>query len=263
MKKQLIYATVALLALTVASCRQEPIMEYRNEAGVYFTGFTAKYTFVEHMDMLEQGRGVLNVPVKITGLAQQERRTFRAAVYTAEDLWLEDENPADAAMYTIGEGYVEAGMYEGTLPVTINYTQAMDEREYTVYLHIIASDDFPVTDLNGQPLRMTFGSVITKPENWDNRLKRVFGEYSDSWYAQILKWTGLTSLPYYYTMGANQPNITPEQAERWPMSLNEAKVWGFLVLERLTEYNNTHPGQEMVHEDGPFEGQPVKMGTQL
>ncbi len=254
---------IALWMLTGAACRQEPIMDYRQQAGVYFTGFTAKYTFVEHMDMLEQGRGVLNVPVKITGIAHDGRRTFKAALYTAEELWLEGENPADPAMYTIGEGYVEAGMYDGTLPVTINYKPAMDEREYTVYIHIVASDDFPVTDLNGQPLRMTFGNVMTKPENWENRLKRYFGEYSDSWYAQILKWTGRTSLPWYYTLGANQPNITPEQAERYPMTLNEVKVWAFLVLERLTEYNNTHPGNEMVHGDGPFEGQPVKMGTSL
>jgi hypothetical protein len=251
----------ALSALLSASCSREPIMEYRNESGVYFTNFAAKYTFVENMNMLEQGSGVLNVPVRITGLAQDGRRTFKAAVYTAEDLYIEGETPAEAGMYAIGEGYVEAGMFEGTLPVTINYKPQMDEREYTAYIHIIPSDDFPVTDLNGQPLRLTFGNVITRPENWTSRLQRYFGEYSDSWYAQILKWTGKASLPYYYTMGADQPGITAEQAERWPMSLNEVKVYAFLVMEALAEWKNDNPGKEMLHEDGPMEGQPVKMGT--
>lgn len=264
MKKQLynlIFAAAVLPVLCLASCKKEEIIDYVNEPGVYFANFTSKFTFVENLDKLEEGHALLNIPVKITGLAADHRRTFTAVLYEADDLYKEDENPADASMYTVGEGYVEAGMYDGTLPVTINYDPRMDSKEYTTFLHIIPSDDFGVTDLYGQPIKLVFGNVISKPENWDGYLKRYFGNYSNSWYKQILEWTGLPSLPYKYMQGANQPGITPEEAERWPMSMHEVKVYAYLVKELYTEWKNDNGGQDMIHQDGEFKGQAVKMGN--
>lgn len=258
----ILFIAAALTLVALPSCKQQPIMDYQQEAGVYFANFSSKFTFVEHLDKLEEGHAVLNIPVRITGLASDQRRTFKAIVYEDKELFEDNELiPADADMYTIGEGYVEAGMYDGTLPLTINYRPKMDEKEYTVFLTIIPTDDFPVVDLFGQPVGITFGNVITKPENWNSKLQRYFGNYSNSWYKQILEWTGLSSLPYWYVMGADQPNITPEEAERWPMSLNEVKVYAYLVRELLTEWKNDNPGKTMVHLDGEFEGQEVKMGN--
>lgn len=259
--RSFLFAALSAAAFCAHSCKQEQTIDYEQAPGVYFTSIDMKFTFVENQEMLAEGKGLVNVPVKITGFAADHRRTFTAVRYEPDGIYREGEVPATPDMFSLGEGWVDAGMYEGVLPVTINYKPAMDENEYTVYLRRVYSDDFPIGDLNDDVLRITFGNIVTKPENWESNLKRYFGEYSDSWYQQILAWTGLSSLPYKYTMGAHQPGITEEEAARWPMLLAEVKVWAFLVSEKLADYNNDHPGNELTHQDGPMKDQPVRMGT--
>ena len=86
-------------------------------------------------------------------------------------------------------------------------------------------------------------------------INNYFEEYSDSWYRFILDATGLPSLPYWSPRGSADPN-NPDP-ERWTMTGTEVKAYAALVKEKLTEYNNEHPGNPLKHEDGEYKGQPA------
>ncbi|OKZ39650.1 MAG: hypothetical protein BHV82_14405 [Odoribacter sp. 43_10] len=110
--------------------------------------------------------------------------------------------------------------------------------------------------MNGRVFSLYITNKIGRPANW-SQLNNYFGEYSDSWYRFILDATGLPSLPYWSPRGSADPN-NPDP-ERWTMTGTEVKAYAALVKEKLTEYNNEHPGNPLKHEDGEYKGQPVTM----
>ena len=168
----------------------------------------------------------------------------------------EDTITAEESMYELLSGSVSAGSYQGQLQVKINYSPLLDDSVYVTRLRVVATEDFPVTDLNGRVFSLYITNKIGRPANW-SQLNNYFGEYSDSWYRFILDATGLPSLPYWSPRGSADPN-NPDP-ERWTMTGTEVKAYAALVKEKLTEYNNEHPGNPLKHEDGEYKGQPVTM----
>lgn len=68
---------------------------------------------------------------------------------------------------------------------------------------------------------------------------------------------GFPPSPIGLPRGSADPN-NPDP-ERWTMTGTEVKAYAALVKEKLTEYNNEHPGNPLKHEDGEYKGQPVTM----
>lgn len=248
---------VLFIVTFVFGCGKDDIMMYEQNPGVYFnydqnSRPESKYSFFENPDKVIVGYDSIYVPLKINGLAVDYDRYVDVMVVDTSK-----KNTALPKMYSFGRGIIKANMYVGTFPIRINYTEELDESTRTVVLRIIPNSDFQVTDLRAVNALITFGNVAMQPENW-NKLKTYFGDYSNSWYSFILRSTGRKSLPYKYYGGASQAP-TPEEALKWPMTAAEVSAIAFQVKEILTEYNNTHPGEPLTHEDGEFKGQPVKM----
>lgn len=251
---KLIVSLLTLLAIgSIQSCEQEKIEIYKQEAGVFFSGFQTIYSFVENINKIEQGYDIVKIPVLITGKAVDKDRVF-GVVFDKQDTL----HTAEDGMITLEGGIVTAGSYGGYIAVKINYSNKLDDSIYVARIGIKGSEDFTVIDLNGGNYSIQFGNIFTRPENW-NKLQVYFGPYSNSWYKFILQTTELPSLPYKYSYGKDEPSITPEEAERWPMNMHEVKSYAMLVKTALADYNNDHPNNPLKHEDGDKIGQPVVM----
>ena len=245
---QLIIIASALFA--GVSCSKEKVTLYTEAPGIYFNGFSTTYNFTEHPENVEIGCDTVNIPFLITGSAMDKERVIKVRLSP------EDTITAEESMYELLSGSVPAGSYQGQLQVKINYSPLLDDSVYVTRLRVVATEDFPVTDLNGRGFSLYITNKIGRPANW-SQLNNYFGEYSDSWYRFILDATGLPSLPYWSPRGSADPN-NPDP-ERWTMTGTEVKAYAALVKEKLTEYNNEHPGNPLKHEDGEYKEQPVTM----
>lgn len=246
-----LFATL-LITILIVGCKQDEMMMYEQNAGVYFNGVQPSYTFFENPDKVDIGYDSVYAALKITGSAVNYDRYVEVEVVDTSR-----NHTALAKMYSFEKGIIKANEYVGSIPFRINYTKELDDSAHVVVLRILPSKEFPVTDLNRKLGHITFGNVAMKPENW-SELSRVFGDYSHSWYAFILKASGRKNLPCKYVSGWAQAGITPEEAERWPMTRAEVRAIGYQVKEVLVEYNNTH-SEPLKHEDGEFKDQNVKM----
>ncbi len=253
MKKTIIPKIIKTLAvgLLLSACGKEGIMLYKEAPGIYFNSNATTYSFVENVRNLELGCDTVNIPVLVTGSAVDFERVVDMAVATEDTLLT-----AESSMYDILGGSIAPGEYSGVIKVQINYIPALDDSVYVACFKLNATKDFPVTDLNQTHFLLSITNKLTQPANW-SRLQPTFGNYSNSWYKFILETTGLSSIPYWNSLGSADPaNPDPE---RWTMTYNELKAWAAMVKVALTDYNNQHPGNPLRHEDGEYVGQVVSM----
>ncbi|MEG2278368.1 MAG: DUF4843 domain-containing protein [Odoribacter sp.] len=242
-------AALSLLFL-FNSCKKEEIMIYEPSAAVYFSEYSRTYTFVENMDRLEIGNDTLKIPVQISGMTADYKRTVRMEVVESDTL-----NTASKEMYRLIDGYVNAQNYKGYVPVRINYTKDLDDSVYVLRVRLVATEDFPGVDLEKKVISISMTNKLTEPSNW-RRLKSSFGPYSDSWYRFILLKTGLASIPYWsYNGSADSNNPDPE---KWTMTYAEMKAYAALTKVELDKYNRSPKGP-LLHEDGPQKDKPVMM----
>ncbi len=251
MKKKYTILGSCLFLLSLVACQKESIMLYEQASGIYFNGSSTTYSFIENVKNLEWGSDTINLPVLITGAAVDYDRDIKVEAAVDDTLMT-----AESHMYKILGGYIPANEYSGLIKVQINYSEELDDSIYVACFRIRPCEHFPVTDLNEFTYMLSFTNKFTIPSNWNNRLKRFFGDYSDSWYTYILQVTGLSSLPYWSNQGSNDPN-NPDP-ERWTMTYDEVKAYAAMVKVALTKYNNAHPGNPMLHGE-PIAGKPVSM----
>lgn len=243
---------ILALASVFAGCSKDNIMMYKQDATIYFSGGETKYTFVENQDKLSQGYDYVVIPVKVSGFALDKDRTFNIAEDKTDTL-----HTAEAGMIEFESGIIPANSYVGSVRVKINYKKVMDDSIYVSRVKMIPNDDFKTLNLNFGHYSISFGNIISIPENW-SRLKTYFGNYSNSWYAFMLRTSGLPSFPYKYTTGA--ADKAPDAA-RWPMTIHEVQAHAAVVRDSLNKYNERNPLKNLKHEDGEFKDQLVKMGN--
>lgn len=251
----IIFLFVSLI-VSMQSCKQEKIEIYKQEAGVYFDPELPRsvYTFTENLDKIDVGYDYINIPVLISGSAADADREFDVVFMKDDTL-----HTAKDGMLEIAKGLVRANSYGGHIQVKVNYSKLLDDSIYVARIRIVQSEDFPAVDLSARTLSVSFGNIFAEPENW-NKLKRYFGNvYSNSWYKWVLKTSGYSSLPYKYSRGSDHSGITPEEAKRWPMRLEEIQSISAKVKIALVKYNNDNPGNPMRHEDGDKKGELVTM----
>lgn len=247
MKKN-IYGLLAGAVFLLAGCEKEEIGEFRSGDGLYFTNAISTYNFTENYDHQLLGRDTLNILVSVTGNASETDREFlvepvKDSLYTAED-----------GMYELLPGVVKAHEFQGTVPVIIYYSKKLDDSVYVARIKLKGNEYFPDENLFDKNYSVQFSNKISMPENW-SRLKSRFGDYSNSWYAFILRTTGLAYIPYW-----SSPTSTnnPDPKRYW-MNYNDLAPYVSQVKVAWTDYNNAHPNDPMLHEDGEKKGKPVIM----
>lgn len=249
--RKILYIVSLVYVSLFMSCDSSDIMKYEEASGIYFNGSSTGYSFVENINNKELGSDTIKIPVMITGFAKDFAREVKIEVDKADTL-----HTASDDMFEILSGEVPANEYYGYVSLKVNYTKALDDSVYVARFKMLATEFFPVTDLNGYNFGVSITNKFTQPANW-GRLRSTFGEYSNSWYTFILKETGLSSIPYWsYNGSADANNPDPE---RWTMTYVEMKAYAAKVKVALADYNNDHPGNPLKHEDGQFKGQIITM----
>lgn len=251
MKNTNIILVVLFVCISIFSCKKDKIDIYEQDASVYFNGAQPVYSFFENPDKVEVGFDTVYAPIKISGSAVDYDRYVNVEVVDTAK-----RHTALPKMYALERGVVKANEYVGSVPVRINYTKELDDSSRVLVLRISSNEDFRLNDFS-QLSHISFGNVAMRPENW-TMLSRVFGNYSNSWYAFILKTLDMNSIPCKYSAGEFQSGITKEEAERWPMTYAEMAALGYVVKLALIEYNNTHD-EPMQHEDGQYKDTDVSM----
>ena len=150
---QLIIIASALFA--GVSCSKEKVTLYTEAPGIYFNGFSTTYNFTEHPENVEIGCDTVNIPFLITGSAMDKERVIKVRLSP------EDTITAEESMYELLSGSVPAGSYQGQLQVKINYSPLLDDSVYVTRLRVVATEDFPVTDLNGRVVSLYITNKIT------------------------------------------------------------------------------------------------------
>lgn len=235
---------------TISSCNKDEIDVYEKAPGIYFNGYSTTYNFLENPNNKVLGCDTVNIPFLITGESVNYERNIKIR------LAVEDTITAPDGVYEILPGSVPADSYQGILPVKINYSPLLDDSVYVTKFRIVATDEFPIVDLNRGVFKLFITNKFEQPANWE-RLQSHFGNYSDSWYRFILEVTKLPSIPYWSYQGSKDKN-NPDP-ERYPMTYNEMRAYRALVNEALTKYNNAHPGNPLKHEDGKYKGQVITL----
>lgn len=251
MKFNVFIGCLALVSFLFGSCEREGVTMYEESPTVYFGESYRSYTFVENMDRIKIGFDTIKLPLQISGSAVDRVREVVMEAVLDDTL-----HTAEADMFSVGKGFIEANEYKGYIPLRVNYLRVLDDSVYQIRLRLVANKDFPGVDLYGYTFTVSLTNKLTQPSNW-SRIKNYFGPYSNSWYRFILETTGLTSIPYWSTNGSSDKN-NPDP-ERWTMTLYEVKAYAAMVKVALEDYNRKHPQDPLKHEDGEEKGKPVTM----
>lgn len=225
----------------LASCNKEELPYYGDIAGVYFNGASWSYSFLEDPS---KSLDTLKVPVLITGMNKDYERIFQVEV-------IADSTSAPNELYQILDGRVEAGKFEGILPVVVHKADILSDTIFRIVVKLIPTEDFSEFRMGRSFYSVKFTAKLIQPANW-GWLKYYFGDFSTLWWSKIIEWTGRGSLPYYPTH--------PDK-ETWWMPEYTLRVYQDLVRERLTEYNAEleHQDNPLTHNDGEKAGLPVSM----
>ena len=190
---------------------------YEESPTVYFGESYRSYTFVENMDRIKIGFDTIKLPLQISGSAVDRVREVVMEAVLDDTL-----HTAEADMFSVGKGCIEANEYKGYIPLRVNYLRVLDDSVYQIRLRLVANKDFPGVDLYGYTFTVS-----------------------------------LTSIPYWSTNGSSDKN-NPDP-ERWTMTLYEVKAYAAMVKVALEDYNRKHPQDPLKHEDGEEKGKPVTM----
>lgn len=231
------FGVFSFFSVLFFSCEKSEIPIYEQCAGLFFSSSKYSYSFVEDPD---QTNKILKLQVDITGDTTAYDREFTVATPKNDTV-----TTAQPDQYKIGKGIVKAGEFSGYVEVEVFRDDRIKMEVAKVSLEIQPSEVFPETKLNASNIEVSFTAMIMKPANWDKYLKYYFGvEYSDSWWAFILKATGRTSLPCWPTGAKTDPDT-------WWMSTSELSNLHALVKIAFLKYNAEH-SVPLKHEDGIY-----------
>lgn len=245
MKRQYIIISLLLALLSTTSCKNEDTTMFASPAGVYFDNDSTLYSFAENFNNKEWGSDTIKLFIGISGDPVPYARPISVTLH--EDSF----NTAKTEMFDFLQGEIPADSLNGIIPVKLNYTGAeMDSVQYKFKVRLVPNEHFAETDLFKHIHKIYVTAMMTQPINW-KKVKKYFGNYSNSWYSFILTQFEMSYIPYW--TGKNNPD-----PEKYNMPNNTFQAYVNKVRVALDEYNQTHD-TPLLHEDGEFKGLPVTM----
>lgn len=248
--KKIIYSLLLLCVMSsLFSCEQVEVMIFEQRAGVSFTGGrTDSYSFISSGGAKTY---TVIIPVVTLGDSANYDRKVEIVVWEGDGKKMNTTSHPD--YYEIGEGVIPAGEFQGEIPVTLKYYEALDNKIDTIYFKLRPTNDFPYGGYDDGVFRLTVTNTLIKPKNWYS-LATYFGTaYSRSWYSFILGVVGMTYIPY---PAANEVDMLPGDHvwTYFEMIANVGKVRAALI-----QYNIDHPTDPLTHDEGPNIDDPVQM----
>lgn len=229
-----------LCNLAFFSCEKQTFPLYKQRAGIYFATSSTTYSFSQNP---AEKTVTIDIPISISGDSTIHDRPVRVKIIRDSVTTVEEQ------MYEIQPAIVKAGKFSCSLPVVFHYDERMDTTQFAILFTIEATEDFPLTNLNKRNSRVIVTNKIIKPENWDQALAFVFGDYSTRWWKFITEKTNRTSFPYW-----------PRNAdkEKWWMTQAEVSIYQSFMRLELAKYNAEHK-DPLTHDDGAKPNQTVVM----
>jgi hypothetical protein len=206
MKKSIHYIYLFAFALILGSaCKKSSLVKYDQPDMLYIykdfnsaTRDSTTYSFA--IQSASKQYDTVWVPVRIMGVAKDYDREVSLAAVDSLSTAVEGTD------YEFVKAIVPAGTYATQLPVKVLRSTSMKDHELRLTIEIKASKDFQPgisnsaaisTSTPGADTRylIKINDFLTKPDNWDTRLKYYFGTYSQVKYAFIIQATGRAVFP--------------------------------------------------------------------
>lgn len=184
----------------LAGCEKNEVPAYSDLDKVYFyerrpnpynpfvteRAEEVSYSFATKSSTLTEGR--LEIKVCLQGRVDDRRdRVVRAEVIP------DSTTATEGIHYRLEEGVIEAGEYEGVLPLTFYRTPDMKTETFRIKLRIADSDDLKAGLEEEAYIRVLVSDVLMRPVNWPEWYG--FGEYSPNKYRFVLDELGIEDFP--------------------------------------------------------------------
>ncbi|WP_439184630.1 DUF4843 domain-containing protein [Carboxylicivirga taeanensis] len=171
MKKTLIQ--LCLIILTIYGCSQNERLQYDEKPGVYFADYDQNsdslvYSFTTTPNAID----TINLRVKILGSATKD------LVYKIN---VSSESTAQEGVHYVGLNDTHtfpAGKSSTNLPLILTKSADLEDSMVTLSLELVGTDDMDVGYLDKSSVRIFLTDQLIKPQYWDSKFQRYFGEYS-------------------------------------------------------------------------------------
>lgn len=196
---------VALSVIFISACKKSELVKYDQPDMLYIhkdfnsaTRDSTTYSFA--IQSASKQYDTVWVPVRIMGVARDYDREVTLGAVDSLTTAVEGTD------YEFINAIVPAGAYTAQLPVKVLRSIAMKDHELRLTIEIKSSKDFLPgisnsaaisTSTPGADTRylIKINDFLTKPDNWDTRLKYYFGTYSQVKYAFVIQATGRALFP--------------------------------------------------------------------
>lgn len=184
-------AILFMFFFTLTSCKENELIIYsQDKESVYFyirddadDNVITKTLATETTDNIS-----VEIPVKCSGLACEEDRTFKVSI-VSELTTAEEETDYEV----LEEEYTfPAGCYDAVLPLVIHKSGAAATGTVTLAVEVIESTDFKVGEKLRTQAVINYSTTIEMPDLWSSY---YFGDWSTAKYLLFLEFASLTEFP--------------------------------------------------------------------
>tara|TARA_R110002020_G_scaffold185364_4_gene382945 strand:- start:6209 stop:6913 length:705 start_codon:yes stop_codon:yes gene_type:complete len=220
-----------LSTVLVSSCDKDELTGFSTEAAINFVSDSTQYSFIQE----PADEHIVELPVFVTGDSTSYDRFFNVEVLN------DPETTAAESQYEIIEGIIPSGSFNGNLMVKVKKSPELDDKSVAIKVMVIRSDDFITGAEESKETKLIWTNKIVIPA-W-TYFRYFFTRYPSSRaYRIFIEVTGLTTFSL-----ADYRDLTPTGAQ------SLGKAYG----DYIREYNANHPGDPLVHDDGPNEGEEI------
>lgn len=234
MKKiNVLVIVMTLGALIFSGCEQNEIMSYQEDySAVNFTSDSTTYSFLENTD----DEYIQKIPVRIVGDSAAQDRPFKVEVINDS---LTTAEPDD---YEIMDGIIEAGKFEDTLSVRLFNSEKLSEEKVSLHLRIVNSEDFKPGAVEDNTYLLTWTDRIVVPD-W-------------TWYRFFFCTNSSTTAYRVFVESTGRTSFTSDDYRG--LGQYAAIALGRQFGDYIKQYNEDHPENPLIHEDGPAEGELIE-----
>lgn len=236
-KMKRIYQLCIGLCFLFIACEKDDIMRFDTQTGINFMqinkAFSVQYSFIVN----PEASYIQEIPVAIAGDSSAADRIFQVEVVK------DSLTTASPDQYVILEGRVEAGKFEGVLPVQLNKSEALDNETVSLKLRLVPSEDFILGNIESRTFVVRWTNQVIVP-TWSVYYRTYFTSVgSTAAFRIFIETTGMTQF------------LASDYA-----ALGVAGVEALATKfgDYIKQWNLDHPEDILVHDDGAAKGEPIE-----